>query len=257
MTMIHTMIRAPRRAGLLFAALLLPLFAGAAEDGYYIETINRGSAVMSEGPQESLSKTYIGHGKMKVVNSGENADSMILDPESGVMTFLNDSLQQYFTINVADVAKAMADPSMAQMRAMISETKVSVEDTGETRQIGDWECRKYAVTKQGMMQVEQEVWATEEIDLDVRPYTRMMRMSGASDIPGGAEQMAELDKIKGFPILTVSTMNMMGTEVRTETEVTEVRRQAIPADTFTVPEGYQLKEIGMGMAPPAEQPQAQ
>ncbi|KXX65863.1 DUF4412 domain-containing protein [Marichromatium gracile] len=256
MTMIHTARRTRLPAGLLLAALLLPLLA-VAGDGYYIETINRGSAVMSEGPQESLTKTYIAAGKMKVVNSGENADSMILDPESGVITFLNDGLQQYFTINVDDVAKAMADPSMAQMRAMISETKVSVEDTGETRQIGDWECRKYAVTKQGMMQVEQEVWATEEIDLDVRPYTRMMRMAGAGDIPGGAEQMAELDKIKGFPILTISTMNMMGTEVRTETEVTAVRQETIADDFFTVPDDYQLKEIGMGMAPPAGHPPAQ
>jgi hypothetical protein len=42
----------------------------------------------------------------------------------------------------------------------------------------------------------------------------------------------------------------MGTTMETETEVTLIRKEAIPADIFEIPEGYSIREMGMGAPPP-------
>ncbi|MBN2885948.1 MAG: DUF4412 domain-containing protein [Chromatiaceae bacterium] len=244
----------------LFAGALLAPLASAADEGYVIETINRGSGIMSEGPTEERTLTYVAHDKMKVVNEGPEATNMVLDPASGVMSFVNDTKKEYFQINVQDVIDAMKDPRMAEMRSMIGDIEVSVTDTGETKRIGDWDCRRYQVTKRGMMEVDQEVWATESVDLDVSRFTRMMSMAGAQDLPGSEAQQAEMAKIKGYPVLTLTRMMMMGTEMKTEIEVQSIRREAIPAAFFEIPADYSLKEIGSGMmghgampeAPPAQ-----
>lgn len=231
---------------LLASSLLAPL-ALAEDEGYIIETINRGSGIMTEGPTEERTTTYVAHDKMKVVNEGPEATNMILDPASGVMTFVNDAAKEYFQINVQDVIDAMNDPRMAEMRSMLGEIEVSVTDTGETKRIGEWDCRLYNVTKRGVMEVDQEIWAAEDIDLDVNRYTRMMSMAGAQDLPGSEAQQAEMAKIKGYPILTRTTMMMMGAEMKTEIEVQSIRREAIPAEDFEVPADYALKDVGSGM----------
>jgi hypothetical protein len=59
-----------------------------------------------------------------------------------------------------------------------------------------------------------------------------------------------MSKIKGYPILTKAKMEMMGTTMETETEVTMIRKEAIPADIFEIPEGYSIREMGMGAPPP-------
>jgi hypothetical protein len=81
----------------------------------------------------------------------------------------------------------------------------------------------------------------------------MMSMSGPGGIlassPAGVAQREEMDKIKGYPILTKTKMEMMGTTMESETEVTAIRKETVPADLFEIPEGYSVREVGMGMPP--------
>ncbi|NCC28653.1 MAG: DUF4412 domain-containing protein [Gammaproteobacteria bacterium] len=244
------------RLGLALAlAALLPVSAAIADaEGYYIETVNRSAGVMGEAPSQDLSKTYLAYDKMKVVNEGPDATDMIMDPAAGTITFINHAEKEYLPINVKSVMESMSGPAAEQMRAMMGEMTVKVEATGETKKIGDWNATQYRVTKTGMMAVDQEIWATEDVDLDVARYTDMMSLSGPGGMlansPAGIAQREEMSKIKGYPILTKTKMEMMGTTMETETEVTVIRQEAIPADIFAIPQGYGERDMSVPMAPP-------
>lgn len=247
--------RAPRLAAVLLLAAALPVSAVLADaKGFYIETINRSTGVMGEGQSEELSKTYIAEDKMAVVHEGADATDMIMDPASGMVTFVNHAEKQYLPINVQSVMESMSGAAAEQMRNMMGEMTVKVEATDETKRIGDWNTRLYKVTKTGMMGVEQEVWATEEVGLDVERYTDMMSLTGPggmmANTPAGIAQREEMSKIKGYPILTKTKLQMMGTAMETETEVKVIREEVIPSSRFEIPEGYSLREMSMQMPPP-------
>ena len=238
----------------LVLAALLPVSGAIADaEGYYIETVNRTSGMTGAEPVNEMSKTYLAYDKMAVVNEGPDATDMIMDPDAGTVTFVNHAEKQYLPIDVKAVMESMSGPAAEHMRTMMGDMTVKVEATEETKKIGDWNTKLYRVSKTGMVGVEQEVWATEDVDIDVTRYTDMMSMSGPGGIlansPAGKAQHEEMSKIKGYPILTKSKMEMMGTTMETESEVKVIRKETIPEDLFKVPEGYGVREIGMGMPP--------
>ncbi|WP_177169057.1 hypothetical protein [Allochromatium warmingii] len=67
------------------------------------------------------------------------------------------------------------------------------------------------------MDIEQEIWATEEVDLkELERYTDLMSLSGPDGLLANSDadraQQAEMDKVKGYPILTKFKMQLMGTD---------------------------------------------
>ena len=238
-------------AALLASALYLSP-AVASDEGIYIETVNRSTGLMGETPREETSKTYVAHDKMKVASSDPEGADMLLDPTTGLMTFLNHANKEYYQINAKSMMQGMSQPGLEQMRAMLEQTKISVEATDETKKINDWNCRKYKVTKTGMMEIEQEIWATEEVDINLDRYNELMSMSGPDGLLGDSEagkaQRTEMEKIKGYPILSKSKMNMMGSTMETESEVKIIRQEPMQAEMFEIPKDYQKKEMGQSSA---------
>jgi len=241
-------------AALLMTALCSSL-ALAEEDGLFIETVNRSSGLTSEAPTEEVSHTFVAHGKMKVASTDPNGTDMILDPATGDMTFMNRGVKEYYRINAKSMMEGLSKPGLDQMRAMMEQTKVRVEPTDETREINGWNCRKYRVVKTGMMEIEQEIWAAEDVDLDLDRYTDLMSLSGPEGLLGDSEagraQRAEMDKIKGYPILTKLKMQLMGTSMESESEVRIIRREPMAAGLFEVPSDYKEREMNMPGAPSA------
>lgn len=252
-------------AVLLTSVVALPV-ALADDNGLYIETLNRTQGLSGETPTEDVSKTYLAHDKMKVVGADPQGTDMVLDPANGTMTFLNHGAKEYYQLNVKDMMAGMSQPGMEQMRAMMEGNKISVTDTGQTKKVGDWTCKEYKVSKTGMMAIDQDICATEDVAVDVNRFTEMMSLSGPEgllgDSPAATEQRTEMAKIKGYPILTKTKMQMMGTTMESESEVKIIRQETMPASLFEIPEGYQQKEMtpptasaGHGAtAPAAEQP---
>ncbi|WP_242470687.1 DUF4412 domain-containing protein [Thiocystis violacea] len=224
----------------------------ASDEGIYIETVNRSTGLMGEAPREEVSKTYVAHGKMKVASSDPQGADMILDPASGDMAFLNHAEKEYYQINAKSMMAGMSQPGIEQMRAMMEQNKITVVATDETRKINEWNCRKYQVKKTGMMEIDQEIWATEEVDLDLDSYTDLMSMSGPEallgDSPAAQAQRVEMEKVKGYPILTKSKVQMMGSTMETESEVKVIRKEPMEAKFFEIPADYQKKEMGQPAA---------
>ncbi|MDY7091472.1 MAG: DUF4412 domain-containing protein [Acidobacteriota bacterium] len=95
----------------------------------------------------------------------------------------------------------------------------------------------------------QDLWTTDEMDeaaLGVWLRSTPPR-TGNEDIDQLVE--AELDKIQGFPLKTVTVSTTTGekqkrsTTTRSTTEVTVLERRDVPAGSFEIPAGYEEREM--------------
>ena len=130
--------------------------------------------------------------------------------------------------------------------------RIRITDTGETRKIGEYRCRKYIQRIESAMgPVSSEIWATEDLKVDSELYARFSMALMASQ-PGGREAMdanaAETRKISGVPVLWLTSARMGGTEVKSRTELIELREEKAPAGIFEIPSGYTRQSM-MGPGP--------
>lgn len=116
----------------------------------------------------------------------------------------------------------------------------------------DMKIKVMGMGRASRVESDQEIWSTTAVDdAALRLWLRNAPTTGFGDLD--ALMKAEMDKVEGFPLKTVTRSVTTGkkgkhsnTSVMT-TEVTELDRSAsIPASTFEVPEGYTRSE---GMVP--------
>ena len=122
----------------------------------------------------------------------------------------------------------------------------SVTPTSEKKKIGKWNCTKYIQKLQTPMGPNiTEIWATEELKMDQELYAKFSA-SMMSAMPGAQSMINdmtnEMKKIKGVPVLTTTTMEMMGQKIESTTELIEFKEGTVPANTFNVPSGYKQTE---------------
>ena len=116
--------------------------------------------------------------------------------------------------------------------------KVTVEETGETQKIKNWNCKKYIMTMEMMgTKSTSEIWATEDIKIDYELY-QTLGLSMMPKTPGMEKMLEEMKKIKGLTVLSTATTSVMGTDVKSTQELLEVSEKSAPAGTYEVPEGY-------------------
>ena len=122
--------------------------------------------------------------------------------------------------------------------------EAAVTETGETRRIGGWNCRKYLLdlsvpvgNAAPPMVTKSELWTTAEIEVDARLYSGLANLF-VSRRPGAREALAELERIKGFPVLRVDRSELMGSVRETSLELLEVTKGTPPAGTYEIPPGY-------------------
>jgi hypothetical protein len=119
-----------------------------------------------------------------------------------------------------------------------------VTETEESKKIGSWQCTKFLVeieSKLGMAGNE-EIWATTDVDVDYMGYMTAI-YGNMAGFAGYAEMMQEFGKIKGIPIYTLVNMEIMGSTMKTATEVISLEEQEAPAGIYEVPDGYEKVDI--------------
>jgi hypothetical protein len=132
----------------------------------------------------------------------------------------------------------------AQMMQMMGNVSVTVTPTGEKKQIGEWACEAYDVVMNiMMMDVNQRVWASKDVPFDWKEYAeKMMPMLNQAMMRLGEDSVKEMMKIEGFQIRTETTMNVMGSDMNSWTEVEEITNKPAPEGAYGVPDGYTQKE---------------
>jgi len=126
-----------------------------------------------------------------------------------------------------------------QMMGKMMQMDIKVTKTNEKKKIGKWNCQKYIQTMNlGVGKMTSEIWATEDIKIDMDLYTKfsagmMAKMPGISQNMG--KIMEELKKIKGVHVLTEQTMNMMGQDMKSSNQLLEFKNAKAPAKVFKLP----------------------
>ncbi len=185
--------------------------------------------------------------------SDDERQSIILRADRGVIYILNHAEKSYHEMPMD--ASRMAErggagqpmsrqdrEAMGQMAQGMLKMKVTVTETGERKRIGEWNCRKYLQTvDMAMGPSRSEVWATEDIKIDPNLYARFSSALLGSN-PGARENMdaimGEMKKIKGVPVYTTTTANMMNSTVKSTMELLEFKEGKAPTGIFELPPGY-------------------
>jgi hypothetical protein len=234
------------------------------------------SKVTRDGGAPQTSTSYISSDHLRI--SQPDGNEAILDLKSGDMTILDARKKTYYVITQKDlndmsamVKERMNSPEMkaaqekmknlppdAQKRMqdmMGGMMSVSVEKTGTSRTVAGMHCDNWTVSIGQMSKTDECL--TNELKLPAQSYDRYKNymdsfrsmMSSMGPMAKNFDSMREqMQKLKGFPIASTTSTNVMGNRSVTTSEVTEVKHGAIPASAWAIPTGYAKTESPMKQA---------
>lgn len=133
-------------------------------------------------------------------------------------------------------------PAQAKQMFQMMQVSTKVTDTGETKKIKDWNCRKYfidvSISMMGMnMPMTMEIWTSKDVDIDLEAYKKFSMELLAMN-PFTKDLPEEFKKVEGYPVLTKGSIQMMGSESKYQEEVVSVEKKDAPASTYDLPQGY-------------------
>lgn len=242
-------------AGTALVVGLIVFAAPARGDIYMKQRMHTGAfSVMgqSQPEKDEVMVFWMGADKARTDMDSTNS-SILMVMDKKVMYLIDHAKKQYseMPLNFGEIVGQAAGEAgeeggeraaqaMAMMKGMMGGLKATVTDTGETKRIGDWNCRKYIIDMElGMMgKTRSETWATEDLKID---YTMAFTMANAmiAGMPGFEKIVAEMKKIKGVVVRQAATATVMGAEVESTTELLEAGERPAPAGHYELPAGYQ------------------
>lgn len=199
-----------------------------------------------------LSTTYLSTDKVRT--SAPDQD-VIVDLKASRYVFVDNKKKEYWETTAAEM-EATFKQLEAQMSQMAEQMKnmpaalrdklgggpvppVTVQKGVGSKVVAGHTCQPYTVSMGDSMKI--EMWVAPDVEfpaqsLDARKALFQGPMARFGKV------FDEMKKIKGYPLLEVTSMKLMGQAVESTREVTELRKGAIPASTFETPAGYKRKD---------------
>ncbi len=250
-------------APLLVAALFL---AGPAHGDLFLKYEKTTAAYQIMGQtvpeKKTTATTWVGADKARF-DDGENM-SAIMDGKAKTLTIVDHGRKTFMVMPLDDKSslmdkaiqeKAGSPEEAAKMKQAMQgmmgamNMQMTVTPTGEKKKIDKWDCTRYDVNvSMSLGSSKSEVWATEQIKIDRDRFNRV-RNFGMAGQPGFEQMQRESEKIKGVPVLSVSTARVMNTDVKTTEKLVEQAEKSPPAGTYDVPKGYKEQKGFAGGGP--------
>lgn len=226
-------------------------------------------------------------GKPATVTSYFSADHLrwsggegevIIDAKAGQMIALDNNKKTYFVTTRADIdsmtaamKERMNSPEMKraqeqlknlppeqrkQMEAMMgSMFSFDAQKVGTSRKIAGYKCDDWVVTMGTMSRTEECLtnelaFAPEAWDMyhSLQDLSKGM-MAAMGSMGANLEKMQEqARKMKGVPLYSKTTVNVMGRQSTSSTEVIDIKRGALPSTAWDIPAGYTKTENPMRQA---------
>jgi len=202
--------------------------------------------------QDLIIESWITRTKMVIMDEKHKT---VIDRDKKMITTANHAERTIVHMPMdfsSNMSKAMGDmspeekASLEQAMGQMMQVTVTVVDTKERKKIGKWNCRKYLqTTKMAMGTTNSEIWATEDIKVDMELYAK--HSAGmVAQMPGMNQNTAaitkELKKIKGVHVYSERTTMMMGQTMKSSIELIEFKEGKAPDDVFDLPSGYKKVE---------------
>jgi len=204
-----------------------------------------------------------------------DGNDFIADYATGALTMIDNKKKQYYVITKQDM-EALSAQMQAQMKQMQAQMRnlppgfqekmagamggvaggaaqaIDVHRGTGGRTIAGYSCENWVVTMGEMSK--QETCLTTQLQLPVAAFDA--QKSFASSMSAMAGPMAKssgalwdkFKEMKGFPLASTDTLKFMGKTSTTTTEITEIRKGAIPASAFEIPAGYAKVDSPMAKA---------
>jgi hypothetical protein len=258
----------------LVAALALAAVPAVADD---LTIVSRASR---DGSAPVTTTSYLSGDHVRFAQA--DGSDMIMDGKAGQFTVIDGRKQEYFVVTRADMEQmrtrleqTMNSPEMKraqeQMKNLPPELQkrmqgmmgavagsIDVHKTGATKKIAGYTCDVWAVNLGQFSKSEQCM--TTELPLPTqtwdsfRDFAESMRASMAAMGPMAKSMgdiAAKMKEMRGFPLSVTSTSSFMGRSSTNTSEVTEIKKGAIPASAWEVPAGYRKVDNPMlkGMPP--------
>lgn len=211
----------------------------------------------SQPAEDMIQTVWITPDKMR---SDNEKQSVIMRLDKGIIFFV-DHAQKTYSEMPMDMGQMMGSRMKEEMGEEVSEEdmegfmamakgmmkmKITVTPTGEKKRINKWNCQKYIQKLETMMgPTISEIWATEDLKMDYELYAKFS--AGLMGMQPGFKEflndmLEEMKKIKGVPVLTTTTVNMMGASMKSLQELLEFKEETAPAGIFDLPKGYKKTE---------------
>ncbi|MCP2605047.1 DUF4412 domain-containing protein [Candidatus Aminicenantes bacterium AH-873-B07] len=175
--------------------------------------------------------------KDKFRNDEGSKKTFIVRLDINKIYYINHEEKTYSVIDLPIDFSKILPPEAQQMMQMFT-MSATVTDTGETRRIGKWNCRKYIMDMQGgMMSMNMEIWTTKDVKIDYDAYEKFSESIMGLN-PMFKNIADEIKKIKGLTIYRESTTTMMGTSIKSTEEVVEIIKKSPPKGIYELPVGY-------------------
>ena len=217
--------------------------APAAAAEVYVKTKTHADAMTMMGQsvpaRDDVNETWIGGTKMATLMKDS---AFVVDLDRNTMFIVNHREKTYVETPLPVDFTKMLPPEAAPMAEMMK-VSATVQPTGETKRVGQWDCTGYAATLTVMgMTMNVRIWASTQVPFDAAAFTaKMMPAIVQGQMRLDEKSVAEFAKIKGFQIATETTGDMMGAKLRTTSEVVEIVTKPAPAGIFAPPAGYTKK----------------
>jgi hypothetical protein len=230
---------------ILVVTLVVISFAFLSAD-VYIKTKTHTDAFEMMGQKQpakdQVMEQWLGDNKFVQIMESQ---TMVLDLNQDVVYVIYPGSKSYVEAKLPLDMSKLVPEQMAQMMNMMKMT-VTVNPTGDSKKIGDWNCKGYDVTmSMSMMTMKMKSWVTQEVPFDWKAFSekmfpQVMKLSGSMGLDENA--IKEFKKLDGFQVASEMTMNMMGQDIKTSSQVLEISKKSAPAGTYSVPQGYTKQE---------------
>jgi hypothetical protein len=203
-------------------------------------------------PAKDYEQTIYMSKEAVVMMNGEG--TMINDLKNKKMININHEEKSYVEFSTDMAAggeeSGEANPMAAMMQGLGGSMEFTVESTGVKKEVAGYSCDQYLIKfKVMMMPMEQVVYATKSLKID-KDLMKNYMTSSVGMLPGMQKHLEkiqkEIDKIQGVVVRTESTMSIMGSKIKTWTELQEFKEGNMPADAMKIPAGYEKQDM-MGM----------
>lgn len=217
------------------------------------------------GKPSGTSTNYLSADHVRMDAAGGHAT--VIDLKTGTRMVLDHNKKTYYTVTKKDmdelnakIQERMNSPEakkgMQAMQGMADgmASSYEVKKTGKTRKVGGFTCEEWAITMNAMSTMTECV--TSEVKYPARAYEAFKAfgesMKGSSPFAPAAKigegLVDKMKAIKGFPVASSMTSEVMGNKTTMESEVVEISHASIAASTWEVPAGYTKIENPMAKA---------
>lgn len=234
---------------ILFITLLTVSIAFVSADIYIKQSFHTDPVSImgqSQPAKDEISEQWIGDNRY-TTNTGKQ--SMIVDIDKNVMLMLNHKSRSYIEMSLPlDMSQYFPEQMAAMMKQMMTGVTVTVTPNGKDKMIQQWNCQGYNVqikmNAMGMpMNMNMDVWASTDVPFDWKKVGEaMMSNMMKAQLRLSDSAIEEMKKVKGYWIAMEMSMNVMGADIKTSTQVVEITQKSPSADTYSVPAGYTKKD---------------